>query len=93
MAHLSNAYLAARKKMNSWNGEPDMDKRVPLTPLELDALFEEVIKDDEGLARKQGDFDHKTSRADITCYDCCAAHTCEYVCDLYNTGGDCLASK
>ncbi len=30
---------------------------------------------------------------ELTCYRCDARQTCEYVWDLYNQGGECLASK
>ena len=44
-------------------------------------------------AERHGHRDGDADRTRFMCHDCCDAPTCELVYDLYNTDGDCLASK
>ena len=49
------------------------------------------IPDDE--TENVGDWDEPITLQELTCFECDARKTCEYVDDLYNTDGDCLAFK
>lgn len=91
------AYLSARDKVSTWHAdEKHPEKWVPLTHEELDALAIEVTKDLVAFEKEHG-WDavvtHAASRESFTCFKCCAASKCLYVYDMYNTDGDCLASK
>lgn len=88
---LNEIYKRARKKMSRWNGHP-MEDRAPLTHLELNALAEMAVLDAAAFDVKYGT-PPVTTVKDFTCHDCCDCSICEFVYDMYNTDGDCLASK
>lgn len=89
---MNEIYKRARKKICGWNGQC-LEVRTPLTHLELEELAAEVVKDAVAMDTKHGITFPVTTIKDFTCYDCCDCSICEYVYDLYNTSGDCLASK
>lgn len=89
------AYLSARAKVSTWHAdEKHPEKWVPLMHEELDALAIEASKDLTAFDSTHGNPEVRVAtRCSFTCYRCCSASTCPYVYDMYNTDGDCLASK
>lgn len=65
----------------------------PLTHAQLVAIFDRTVEDLNGLDKRQGGDGACWGVTSLTCYRCPGAHTCPFVGDMYNTGGDCLASK
>lgn len=65
-------------------------RNLALTPEQLAELRQESVEQDYTL---EDAAKHRVLDVYFTCDNCSHAPTCLYVFDMYNTGGDCLASK
>lgn len=90
-------YLTARQLIGIRHSTGEWQRS--LTHAELDALADEAVSDLNELDRQNYEAaglpapPEAHTRQDLTCHHCPSAGKCEFVYDIYNTSGDCLASK
>lgn len=60
----------------------------------MQGLLNKMAKEnEERINRKKQEFEVIHFHSDCTCKDCGVQYTCVWSWDLYNTSGDCIASK
>jgi len=62
-------------------------REIPLTDTQCEAYLQSLLTDYEH------DYGSKLKPSDITCSDCSERKACPFAYDMYNTRGDCLASR